>query len=59
MSDAPKLEAHSIMLLNRGMAYVAPHRWLCSCGKGGSWRAQIRSARSGGARHVAAMERGR
>jgi hypothetical protein len=53
------LEAHVIALENRGMAYVAPHRWICSCGKHGTWRAQIRSARNGGARHVAAMERGR
>lgn len=45
------------------------YRWRCSCGKQGEWRyggnrgsidsAAVRSARNGGARHVAAMERGR
>jgi hypothetical protein len=45
------------------------YRWRCSCGKHGPWRtgttdsghhaAAASSARTGGTRHVAAMERGR
>lgn len=44
------------------------YRWRCSCGRDGSWRTArhggspaiaARSARNGGARHVAAMGRGR
>lgn len=33
--------------------------WHCSCGASGLPKATGRSARNGGARHVAAMERGR
>lgn len=37
----------------------AMYRWRCSCGdKGKLWRREIRNARNGGERHVAAMERG-
>lgn len=45
------------------------YRWRCSCGEQGRWHATdkqsgsgdraARRARNGGARHVAAMERGR
>lgn len=38
------------------------HRWHCSCGYVGDWKVgegAARRARNGGARHVAAMERGR
>jgi hypothetical protein len=44
------------------------YRWRCSCGEVGPWRVAsklggavkaVRSARRGGQRHVAAMERGR
>jgi hypothetical protein len=39
------------------------YRWSCCCGKAGPWhtgeaRAAARSARDGGRKHVAAMERG-
>jgi hypothetical protein len=33
------------------------YRWLCSCGEVGGWVRDARSARNGGARHVAAMEK--
>lgn len=32
-------------------------RWLCTCGSLGPWQCRARSARNGGARHVAAMEK--
>ena len=35
------------------------YRWCCSCrAVGRRWFAKVRSARTGGERHVAAMERG-
>lgn len=41
-----------------GHVEVAKHKWRCSCGEAGKrWRYEIRNARSGGDRHVAAMER--
>jgi len=33
--------------------------WRCSCGRTGKLTEDIRRARKGGTRHVAAMERGR
>ena len=33
------------------------YRWACSCGRIGDWKPRARSARNGGARHVAAMEK--
>ena len=48
---------------NFGEAYDVAgtrYRWRCSCGRVGGWTlSRVRSARNGGARHVAAMERGR
>lgn len=36
------------------------YRWRCCCGRIGGWTlSRARSTRNGGARHVAAMERGR
>lgn len=52
------LEVHVIGLENRGLGHSQPHRWVCSCKRSGRWQQKIRSARTGGVRHVAAMERG-
>lgn len=61
----PKLAApgvpylHIFVVDTRGMAYAQRYRWKCSCGDAGKqWRSAARSARIGGERHVAAMERG-
>lgn len=40
-----------------GGAYVGRYRWRCSCRRTGMWCSRVRSARNGGARHVAAMEK--
>lgn len=48
---------------NHGATYqtaASRYRWRCSCGRVGGWTlSRVRAARNGGARHVAAMERGR
>lgn len=35
------------------------YRWRCTCGSVGEWKLKAHSARNGGARHVAMMERSR
>lgn len=56
--EQPTPVAHAIALENRGLGHSHPHRWVCSCKRRGRWQQKIRSARVGGERHVAAMERG-
>lgn len=45
-----------------GVPSMLSCRWRCCCGRGGPWHAgearAARSARDGGRKHVAAMERG-
>jgi len=55
--SSPIPVAHSWTIYTRGLAYVARHRWMCSCRRCGTWQKKVRSARNGGARHVAAMEK--
>ena len=40
-----------------GGATLGNYRWRCSCGKTGLWQSRAWSARTGGQRHVAMMER--
>lgn len=63
-----KLEAHVVDLdvkhvsMSYGDTSIMSHSeyaWVCSCGERGDWIRNVRSARTGGQRHVAAMERGR
>lgn len=53
------MTAHSIVIETRPDSAMFGYRWRCSCGDFGSWVLRARSARTGGQRHVAAMERGR
>lgn len=53
---------HVITIDTREADADSPHpmyRWRCSCSCVGEWKLVARSARIGGQRHVAAMERGR
>lgn len=52
------MTAHTIDIISLEVPELLFH-WLCSCGERGSLRTNARSARTGGQRHVAAMERGR
>lgn len=52
------MTAHAIVIETRLML-VLEHRWVCCCTSAGGWKPGIRHARTGGQRHVAAMERGR
>lgn len=63
-----KLEAHVVDLdvkhvsMSYGDTSIMSHSeyaWVCSCGERGDWTRNVRFARTGGQRHVAAMERGR
>lgn len=50
---------HIFDVETRGKAYAQRYRWKRCCGDAGKqWRSTARSARTGGLRHVAAMERG-
>ena len=60
------MTAHAIVIDNtvasdaRDAVCTPPrYRWHCSCHRVGGWTFSPRSARTGGQRHVAAMERGR
>lgn len=67
------MAAHAIAIHTQVATDAEPtgavrYRWRCACGRDGAWRTArhggspaiaARSARTGGARHVAAMERGR
>ena len=62
------MTAHAIVIDTRPADDGAPpfprlvaleSRWRCSCGTSGEWTPRAKSARTGGQRHVAAMERGR
>jgi hypothetical protein len=61
----PTLEAHAHVVDTLTIPAGEGHsdyrfRWRCTCGRAGKWHAaRVSSARNGGARHVAAMERGR
>lgn len=53
------MQAHAITIDTDGLGPNMLYRWRCSCKAAGRrWFANVRSARTGGERHVAAMERG-
>lgn len=54
------MTAHAIVIETRTTLEATEHRWRCSaCAYVGEWKQSAKSARTGGQRHVAAMERGR
>lgn len=67
------MQAHVIAIEQEGGTPLERFRWRCSCGDVGPWKGASearrsdwqprvtgpRRARNGGARHVAAMERGK
>lgn len=57
--QAHVIEIETLPAYSNGLRTFPPmHRWRCSCGRAGEETTKPRSARNGGARHVAAMERG-